>query len=159
MIRRLITFLSGLSTLLALATAVLWVRSYYHQDQFFSIWLSRRLHGLCYVYSDAGAAQMEIDSGGDSLGPMRTLSEWSYLGVSFSTAQEGSIHIREIGCKYATVLIALAALPLTRSLVRVIRRPRSDHPTCRSCGYDLRASKDRCPECGTPIPPQATATS
>jgi hypothetical protein len=38
-------------------------------------------------------------------------------------------------------------------LVRTVRREqkRSREGLCMKCGYDLRESKERCPECGEPI--------
>ncbi len=54
----------------------------------------------------------------------------------------------------ASSLIALSGIWLTRSRIR--RRLRQElindgFTICGLCGYDLRGSADRCPECGTPM--------
>jgi hypothetical protein len=49
-----------------------------------------------------------------------------------------------------TFLLSLGAAALCRRIwVNRRRREREAGRLCRNCGYDLRATPDRCPECGT----------
>jgi hypothetical protein len=50
---------------------------------------------------------------------------------------------------WAAVLV-LIPLPLTWLNQWSTRRHRARSGLCPTCGYDLRASPERCPECGTP---------
>ena len=87
---------------------------------------------------------------------------WSF------TAEQGTITIyrgyeHQWETKVHWVLLFTLALPASRALcarsgqlARYWARQRSDRMgLCRSCGYDLRATPDKCPECGTVATPSS----
>ena len=147
-LRILINAATALSLLLALATAALWVRSYRTCDQ---IWTSH------LVASESGAVYFASSVRHPGY-PIRDSFDAGKLGV---IEEEMSDHVRRLrpvrvmhqNFRWVVIVthwflvLTFAALPA----YRLARRMRRRHPPgrCRACGYDLRATPERCPECGT----------
>lgn len=66
-----------------------------------------------------------------------------------------SVVIGLVGAAALPLVIGILAAGVAASLNarRKTARSRKGAPTCGKCGYDLRASPDRCPECGSPVDP------
>ena len=57
------------------------------------------------------------------------------------------------------LVAATAYWPVRRLVCWCRSRRRAGHGGCEACGYDLRATPERCPECGTAPPPAAAVIS
>jgi hypothetical protein len=64
----------------------------------------------------------------------------------------GNYHITSIMIPALPICVLTAILPTIQLVKRLRRKHRVDPTICSKCGYDLRATKDRCPECGTQTP-------
>ena len=80
-----------------------------------------------------------------------------FLESGVRRARRAPVRIRQVGVQYETAQRKLAfpavawavwTVALLGGRIRRLRRAKAG--CCATCGYDLRASKDRCPECGTP---------
>jgi hypothetical protein len=77
----------------------------------------------------------------------------SILGIFVSMNRDSAHAFGEFNLllPYAALFLATSILPaawLTAAIRRFRRKKYLDHAECDICGYDLRATPGRCPECG-----------
>jgi len=86
------------------------------------------------------------------------LSHFGFAGWDRTQYMGSEAHRGFIDIRYWLLAIVFGILPGIKTLNIVLasrrRRYRRSHGLCLACGYDLRATPDRCPECGT-VPPKA----
>ncbi|MDB5171994.1 MAG: hypothetical protein JWN51_767 [Phycisphaerales bacterium] len=82
--------------------------------------------------------------------PKQPSHAWERLGFCHS-ADTGPLGktIVVVGAPHWSIASILSLLPLCWTAARWRRLQRRVHGLCPGCGYDLRATADRCPECGT----------
>ena len=175
--RRLLNLLTALSLLLCLATCALWARTYVASDWLKHAgvgagmtertewgadtakgtvrftWKSTRMpqagrwlgRTRGWAFQTHEAYDPSFAPSGAKL-PNRLGFNWAaekYAGIDGS-----AIHRRSVRFPLWVPAAALASLPAARLYLRLRRAPR-EPAACACCGYDLRATPGRCPECGT----------
>jgi hypothetical protein len=165
--RRLLNLLTALSLLLCVAVCVLWVGS--HRGGATVTWAGGGRWCFVTVYPGyviAGDVPDPSGSGGGlrslpravemNVSWPRTTRSYSVAGVGYTTSPiPGGGADRYLAVPFWLLVTLPAPLPAVWAAASARRRlrvriaaHRSGLGRCASCGYDLRATPERCPECG-----------
>jgi hypothetical protein len=169
--RRLFNFVAALSLVLAVAILALWVRSYWVSD-----WIAlihRHAPGRvssisAATWSGAMGVYLALPSNGSDYGDRRdTLFQYNpqpidvhgleglypfppnyprWLGFGWLVGTDRRSFLLVVPNWFAATMASAAAWLALRKARRHWRARRLG--CCPRCGYDLRATPDRCPECG-----------
>jgi len=176
--RRLFTILSVLSSVLFAATVILWVRSYWRTDVIGDDRASTGVEFLTLEGEFAFAVLFPKPvQNKSSLKLFWEIGQPSSLGelakeatvtqvVGFAIFHDPPRPSGSTGDKFWGIalpcwfVMAITGLPAVSLIRNRLRRSalRTRLNLCVECGYDLRATPDCCPECGT-VPTRALVTT
>ena len=163
MTRRLLRRSTPLSLAALAAILLLWVNSYYHfrllshqgrvllliakADAQTNQWL--RAKPFTAHDWEAWRPESTPRLAGIEFVPFTTMKDdYTYFTGPVKTAATVRLHFAMLAVPYWLLAILAAALPFASLLARLRTRARRITGRCAACGYDLRATPDRCPECG-----------
>jgi hypothetical protein len=180
LLRWVLNFLAVVSVLLVVALAVLWVRSYWVGDGFqrgrdgviWAAWsargtvgVSRSAVGLGFLSGRLPLTYQHWPAAPWQPGTFPGIRrQWYLLGFTYLASDEVTFWpgpnrsttyyaTREAGVPHL-LLMLLAGVPPAlwwRRWRRLRRHHRREQGLCTRCGYDLRATPGRCPECGLEV--------
>src|SRR5262245_9008513 len=161
--RRLFTLLSAMSLLLCAAAVGLWVRSYWVSDLLSRCSVnSRHVSVSTLIWSQPGSVVLERSSfdGSEAEQGWRWTTDsdeipsgrpnWVTSETLFN--DDGGVSVQSIAvCIPLWLPTFVFAICPSSWLMRERRRRAVLRAVgcCKKCGYDLRATPERCPECGT----------
>jgi hypothetical protein len=150
LLRILLNAAAVVSAVLCAATVGLWARSYLGpQFEFFTTIEPGRSYGvgterggvIAFLQRERPAYRED-----DPDDFWRDGGGFRYLRVTSNGMRRWNLVV-----PFWAPALATATLPLARVGVRSRRARRRRAGLCPTCGYDLRATPDRCPECGQTV--------